>query len=505
MSLLSIIYVIIGSMLGLVMGALPGLTVTMTAVLIVSLTFGWPMVDALALILGAFMGGVTGGALSAISINIPGTAAAVATVFDGNPLRKRGEAGNALGLALITSFIGGLFGILFLYILGPIIGSFALRFGFQEYFLITVWGLTLVAALSRGTMIKGLITVCIGLFIGMIGMDPITGYMRFTFHSRFLSGGVHYVVAMIGLFGMKEVFIQLNNPQGFTIRDVHYPLRDLLPKAKLLKKVIPSMLWSGPIGAIIGLLPGTGGDIGALVAYGFTKQLVKKPSRPFGTGAYEGIAGPETANNAAIGGAMTTLITLGIPGDSVSAVILGSFYLHGLLPGPTFMIEYREYFGLVVGFLLIAAVAVYIIGILSSNLMLKVLRLPQWFLVPSITILCIIGSYALQNNISDVIFMIFFGLIGFIFERSGYPVSPMVLGIILGPLMEEKFRQGLISTGSMPALLLSFVTRPICIVVLVLVVGSFIIQALIMKRSKMPTEESPATEAAEGKAVLHRE
>ena len=195
---------------------------------------------------------------------------------------------------------------------------------------------------------------------------------------------------------------------------------------------------------------------------------------------------------------MTTLLTLGIPGDSVSAVILGSFYLHGLLPGPTFMIEpsTSQYFSLVVGFMLIAAVAVYIFGILSSNLMLKMLKLPQWFLVPFITILCITGSFALQNNISDVVFMIVFGFIGFIFEKSGYPVSPMVLGIILGPLMEEKFRQGLISTGSMPALLLSFVTRPICIGVLVLLVGSFIVQARVMRRVKVPAGIS--SEAEEG-------
>jgi putative tricarboxylic transport membrane protein len=494
MSIVSVIYVIIGGMLGLVMGAMPGLTVTMTTVLIVSLTFGWTMVDALALIMGAFVGGVTGGALSAISMNIPGTAAAVATVFDGNPLKNKGEAHNALGLALITSFIGGLFGTLFLFILGPIIGNFALRFGSQEYFLITVWGLTLVAVLSKGSVIQGLITACIGLFVGMIGMDPITGFMRFTFKSRLLSGGIHYVVALIGLFGMKEVFVQLNKTHGFSIGNVRYRLKDLLPKPALLKKVITTMIWSGPIGAIIGLLPGTGGDIGALVAYGFTKQLVKKPSRPFGQGAYEGIAGPETANNAAIGGAMTTMLTLGIPGDSVSAVILGSFYLHGLLPGPTFMISDHNYFSLVVSFLLIGAVAVYILGIVSSNMMLKMLRLPQWFLVPFITILCITGSFALQNNIFDVVFMIIFGVIGFIFEKSGYPVSPMVLGIILGPIMEINFRQALINTGSMPSLLLSFVTRPICIGVLVLLVGSFIIQARVMKRVAVPAGTSPSSE-----------
>jgi putative tricarboxylic transport membrane protein len=211
MDILSIIYVLIGSVIGLVMGAMPGLTVTMTAVLIVSLTFGWPMMQALALILGAFCGAVTGGALSAITLNIPGTAAAVATVFDGYPLNKRGEATNAIGLSLFVSFIGGIFGILFLWILGPIIGSFALRFGSQEYFLMTLWGLTLVAVLSKGNFIKGMISACLGLFVGMIGMDPITGLMRFTLDTPLLSGGINFVIAMIGLFGMKEVFVQLGS------------------------------------------------------------------------------------------------------------------------------------------------------------------------------------------------------------------------------------------------------------------------------------------------------
>mgnify|MGYP000927574968 CR=1 FL=1 len=490
MDMMLLLYIFAGVIIGLIMGALPGLTVTMTAVLVVSLTFGWDMVSALAFIIGAFTGGVMGGSISAIALNIPGTAAAVATVFDGYPLKLKGEADNALGISMFVSFIGGIFGIIVLVLVGPLLGEIALKFGSQEYFLITLWGITLVAVLSRGNMSKGLISAGIGLFIGMIGMDPITGLMRFTLGSKLLSGGVNYIVAMIGLFGMKEVFVQLKSTSSFDVGNTRYKIKDLFPKPAIIKKVFPCMTWSAPIGWIIGLLPGTGGDIGSLVSYGFTKQLVKKPSRPFGEGAYEGVAAPEIANDSAIGGAITTMLTLGIPGDSVTAVILGSFYMHGLMPGPTFMMREIKYFYLIVVFLIIGSILSYIFGIFGSNLMLKMLKLPKWLMVPIISMLCIIGSYAIQNSINDVLFMLAFGVLGYVFERAGYPTGPIVLAIILGPMIETNFRQALINTGSMGSLMTSFVTRPINLIILVLVIGSFVFQSKTLKKFESDTVES---------------
>ncbi|MBC7330950.1 MAG: tripartite tricarboxylate transporter permease [Synergistetes bacterium] len=474
--LLYVVYILIGTFVGLVMGALPGLTVTMTMVLVVSLTFGWHMMDALAFIVGAFCGGVMGGSIAAVALNIPGTAAAVATVFDGYPLKQKGEADTALALAMFFSLLGGLFGILFLSILGPIIGSFALKFGDHEYFLMCLWGLTLVSILSKGSMLKGLAAACLGLLIAFVGMDSITGLMRFTFGSTVLGGGINYIVAMIGLFGMKEVLTQLSARKAFKVEGFQFHLKDLFPKLDLVKKVFKCFFWSAPIGSIIGLLPGTGGDIGALVAYGVSKQMIKEPTRPFGDGAYEGVAAPETANDAAIGGAITTLLTLGIPGDSVTAVMLGSFYLHGLLPGPTFMLTERHYFYMILIFLLIGVLFAYILGILGSNLMLRMLNLPKWFLIPSISILCIVGSYALRNNIYDVLFMILFGLLGYAMEKGGYPVSPIVLSLILGSLIETSFRKALIISGGLPALLVSFFTRPLSLIIILLVVASYVLQ-----------------------------
>lgn len=478
--LIYILYIFVGCIIGLIMGALPGLTVTMTIVLVVSLTFGWEMVPALAFIIGAFAGGVMGGSISAIALNIPGTAAAVSTVFDGYPMKLKGEANNALGISLFVSLLGGLFGLIILAFVGPLLGKIALKFGPQEYFLITLWGITLVAVLSQGKITKGLIAAFLGIFVGMIGMDPITGLMRFTFGSKVLSGGVNYIAAMIGLFGMKEVLTQLKKSNTFKI-DENYKIKDLFPKKEIIKRVTPTMCWSAVIGWIIGLLPGTGGDIGSLVAYGATKSLVKHPNRPFGEGAYEGVAAPETANDAAIGGALTTMLTLGIPGDSITAVIIGAFYMHGLLPGPTFMITERKYFYYILIFLAIGILFAYASGLLGANIMLKVLKFPKWALVPTITLLCIIGSFALQNSINDVIIMTFFGVIGYLFEKCDYPVSPIVLGIILGPMIETNFRQALISSGSVGTLLTSFVTRPLALVILVLVIASFVLQSFTMK------------------------
>jgi putative tricarboxylic transport membrane protein len=481
MDLINIFWVWIGAAIGLVMGAMPGLTVTMTVVLVVSLTFGWDMMQALAFILGAFTGAVTGGSLSAITMNIPGTAAAVATTFDGYPMHRRGETTSAISTAFFVSLIGGVGGSLVLAVLAPILGGVALQFGSQEYFLITLWGLTLVSVLSKGAFFKGMIAACIGLFIGMIGMDPITGLMRFTFDAPLLGSGVNFVVAMIGLFGMKEVFVQLGSKSGFHSEVASYKLLALLPKWSNIKKVAKVMCWSGPIGFIIGLLPGTGGDIGALTAYGVTKQVLKNPSRPLGTGAIEGIGASETANNAAIGGAVATMLTLGIPGDSVTAVIMGSFYLHGLLPGPTFQINHPQYFWPIVGFIVIGQIAACVLGTLGANLMIRMLRFPRWFLIPFIAILCIIGTYSLQNNISDVLFMVCFGLIGYLFERANYPVAPIILAIILGPIMETSLRQGLINTGSVQAFAFSLVTRPISLTCFVLIVISFVLQSRLSK------------------------
>ncbi|NLN06184.1 MAG: tripartite tricarboxylate transporter permease, partial [Firmicutes bacterium] len=480
MTIITVLYTIVGAAIGLVMGALPGLTVSMTAVLVVSLTYGWSMIDALAFITGAFCGGVTGGAISAIALNIPGTSAAVATVFDGHPLKNRGEADNALGTALVSSMIGGLIGLVIMLLVGPLLGRFALRFGSQEYFLITLWGLTLVAVLSKGNPIKGLCAAFFGLFVGMIGMDPVTGLMRFTFGTKFLSGGVNFIAAMIGLFGMKEVFKQLSSQMSFNLAGTVYNIKGLLPKRDILKKVWHTYIWGGPLGTLIGLLPGTGGDVACIVAYGVAKQTVKKPSRPFGEGAYEGVAAPEVANNAAIGGALTTMLTLGIPGDSVTAIILGSFYLHGLLPGPTFMMAEKHYFYLIVGFLIIGTIMAYIFGLLGSNLILKAINLPKWFLVPFITLLCVVGSYALSNNLSDVVMMLVFGVIGYLFEKASFPTGPAVLAIILGPMVERSLRQALINTGGVMPFITSLFTRPISLVVLILVILSYVMQKRVM-------------------------
>lgn len=478
------LYVILGTILGLVMGALPGLTVTMTCVLIVSLTFGWPMDIALALIVGAFTGGVMGGSIASITLNIPGTAAAVASGFDGYPLNKLGEADKALSIALLVSLIGGLFGLLFLALVGPILGNFALKFGSWEYFLLGIWGVTLVAALSMDSLLKGILSACFGVLIAMVGIDPFTGIIRYTFGLDQLTGGINDVACMIGLFGMKEVFTQLGNKNAFKFTNKRYKLRELLPDWKIMKRCWPCLTWSAPIGAIIGLLPGAGGNIGALVSYGVTKSVTKKPSRPFGQGAYEGVAAPEVANDSAVGGALTTIFTLGVPGDAPTAVILSAFYMHGLRPGPAFLLTNRHYFQLILIFLAIGVVASYLIGILGSNAMLKMLQLPRWILLPFITMLCFVGSYSLSNNLYDVMLMLIFGLIGYVMESTGFPITPCILAVILNPMIEENFRRIPQIAHGIGKGLLGFVTRPVSLAILLMMIASFLLKNVMDSTQK---------------------
>ncbi|MGE5485877.1 MAG: tripartite tricarboxylate transporter permease [Ignavibacteriales bacterium] len=487
----NILLIVGGAILGLVMGALPGLTVTMATVLIVSLTFGWPMTRALAVIMGAYSGAVTGGLVSAITLNIPGTAAAVATVFDGYPMARRGEAGRAIGLGMTQSLIGGILGGTALAIGAPLISSVALKLGAAEYCLLGVWGLTVVSSLGTGSIVKGLISAVLGLLIAAVGLDPITGEARLSFGMTYLKGGIGYIPALIGLFGMKEVLnnISAGNVQATRIRQ---NCGLIFPSLAELVRLFPLTIKSALLGVFIGALPGTGGDIAALLAYGNAKRSVKNPSRPFGTGAMEGLAAPEAANNAAVGGALIPLLTLAIPGDSVTAVMLGAFLLHGLQPGPLMMSQQPEMFYMVAAFYFIAQLCMFVLGVLGSPVLIRLLSIKGDVLMPAVTVLCVVGAYAIQSSISDVWVMMLFGLIGFGLDRIKVPVGPMVLGIILGPLVDTEFRKAyLLSKGQV---LLSFVSRPGSIILLLMIAFTLLNQSRVFAtlsgrlRARLKTE-----------------
>ena len=321
----------LGTLSGIYVGAIPGLSVTMATSILISFTFKWPVNEALALIAGVFVGGVYGGSRTAILLNIPGAPSAIATALDGYPMAKRGEAGEAIGLTTVMSVIGGFIGIMALALFAPVISDFAILFQSRDYLLLGLIGVLLVGTLSGESFAKGVFSGALGVLIGMVGLDPMTAEGRFTFGSITLMGGIPYVAAMIGFFGVAEALVQLHQ---LDLKAVKQKIDRIVPRFRDIKKYFWLAIRTSGIGTIIGALPGTGGDIAALLAYDHAKRSTKKPEVPFGKGAKEGLVAPETANNAAVGGAFIPMLTLGIPGDAVTAVIIGALFIHGLKPGP---------------------------------------------------------------------------------------------------------------------------------------------------------------------------
>lgn len=451
--------VAIGTLAGIYIGAIPGLSVTMAASILISFTFKWDVNDALALIAGIFLGGVYGGSRSAILLNIPGAPSAIATAIDGYPLAKRGEAGEAIGVSTVMSVLGGFIGILALAVAAPAISSFALLFAPRDYLLLAVLGILLVGSLSGDSLAKGVFAGALGVLIGMVGLDPLTAEGRFTFGTLTLMGGIPYVAAMIGFFGVAEVLYQM--------RDIDLPaikqkVGRILPSWSIVKRFIPLSLRTSAIGVIIGALPGTGGDIAALMAYDHAKRTVKEPSRPFGEGAYEGLVAPESANNAAVGGAYIPMLTLGIPGDAVTAVIIGALYIHGLKPGPLLMVETPHLFWFTVGSLTLANIFLLVFGLTGIRIFSKVMECPKGILLPLILVLSAVGTYAIQNNPVDIYWMLGFGILGYFMKVYGFQVGPVILGVILGPLMDVSYRRAMISArDDVGTFLVEFLTSPL--------------------------------------------
>lgn len=452
----------LGTFAGIYIGAIPGLSVTMAVSILVSFTFSWEVNSALALIVGIFIGGVYGGSRSAILLNIPGAPSSVATGFDGYPLAKLGDAGRAIGLSTVMSVIGGLAGTVVLACAAPVIGEMALKFAPRDYFLIAALGLLLVGSLSEGSLAKGVFAAALGTVIGLVGMDPVTAQGRFTFDQVELMGGIHYVVVMIGLFGVAEAFYQLHT---LDVPAVRQQVDKIIPSVAMVLKFLPLSLRTAVIGVLVGALPGVGGDIAALMAYDHAKRTVKKPSRPFGQGAYEGLVAPETANSAAVGGAYVPMLTLGIPGDAVTAVIIGALVIHGLNPGPMLMVESPHIFWFTVGNLALANLFLLVFGLMGIKLFAKLVELPKALLIPLILVLCVVGTYSINSSMTEVYWMLGFGLLGYFLKAFGFQMGPVILGVILGPMMDNSYRQAMASVGDDPAALLGeLVSNPVSLI-----------------------------------------
>lgn len=457
-----LLLVALGTFAGIYIGAIPGLSVTMAVSILISFTFKWPVNDALALISGIFLGGVYGGSRTAILLNIPGGPSSIATALDGYELAKQGEAGKAIGLSTIMSVYGGFVGIIALAVAAPAVSDLALKFGPREYLLLSMWGILLVGSLSGESLSKGIFSGALGALISCVGLDLVTGEQRLTFGNLSLSAGIPYIVAMIGFFGLAEVIAQVRH---IDLKAVKQDVSKIVPSWSMMRSQWGLATRASSIGVVVGAMPGAGGDIAALMAYDHAKRSVKNPSKPFGKGTYEGLVAPEAANNAAVGGAYVPMLTLGIPGDAVTAVIIGALYIHGLRPGPMLMIETPHLFWFLVGSLALANIFLLIFGLTGIKLFTKIVETPKPILLPLIIVLSAVGAYAVNNNPTDVLWMLGFGVLGYFLKVYGFQVGPIILGMILGPIMERSYRQAMMATGEdVGVFLMEFVTTPVSLV-----------------------------------------
>lgn len=464
-----ILLVVLGAFLGLVVGTLPGLSVTMATAILVSLTYTWQMNNAIALIMGVYVVGVFSGAVSAILINIPGAPSSVATVLDGYPLALKGKASLALHTATIYSFIGTIVGILALWLFAKPISAVAINFSVLDYLLLGLLGLLSATAVGNGDRAKGLVSASMGLVLSCVGIDGMFGTQRLTFDMSFLKGGISTVSALIGLFGLSEVLSQIVFPQktgSMAENDSgKIPIKQILSHFKL-------GMTSSIIGTVVGALPGAGGPVAALIAYGRAKTSIKNPETPFGEGAIEGVVASESANNACVGGALIPMLTLGIPGDAVTSVILSVFILHGVKPGPFMINENPQLFHAIIVGGLIAAVAVLVLGIFLNKPLSGLLKIDRAILLPVITILCIVGAYSVSNSVYDIWLMLAFGVAGFMMKIYKYPVAPLVLGLVLGQMCDLNLRRTITIWSAQGGFIGLVLSRPITVILCLLIMVS---------------------------------
>lgn len=483
----TILLLVVGVFGGIVVGALPGLTATMAVSILVSVTYGMKGADAIVILVAVFLGGIYGGSRSAILLNVPGTPSSAATALDGFPLAKKG-LGARTGIVVTTfSALGGLVGLIILALLTSFIAKFALKFGFWEYFWLGMMGVLISASITAGDSskkYKGMITGFLGMLIALVGLDSIHGFPRLTFGIRQLNGGINLVPAMIGLFGLAEALDSIKDPESHRIENSKN--KETIPqlwKESFLdvKRYPKTFLTSSLIGTFIGALPGVGPDIASWVAYGSAKRGSKHPEE-FGKGSMEGIIASETANNAATSGVFIPLLTLGIPGDAVSAIILGGIQMHGYMPGPTFFFENPDFVYFLAFIILLVNVVMFFEGSFLTNIIAKVLKAPVGVIMPLVIVLCVLGSYMINLRTFDIVLMLIFGLVGLIMRKVKLPAAPMALGIILGTLVDQNFRRGLMASRYSFS---QFFTRPLSMVlygILILAVIWPIVSAYIKKK-----------------------
>ncbi len=467
----------LGCMIGTLVGVLPGVGPVATIAMLLPITFGLDPTGALIMLAGIYYGAQYGGSTTAILVNIPGEATAVVTTLDGHQMAKQGRAGVALGVAALGSFFAGCVATIFIAALGAPLTRFAQLFGPAEYFSLMVMGLVFSTVLARGSILKALLMVFLGLLLATVGTDLETGQERVTLGIQQLSDGVDFAPLAMGIFGFAEIIRNLENPEARDV--VRSKIGNLLPNWSEIKQSIKPVLRGTAIGSILGILPGNGAVLGPFASYAMEKKLAKDPSR-FGKGAIEGVAGPESANNAGAQTAFIPLLTLGIPPNAVMALMVGAMTIHGIIPGPQVMTKNPELFWGMIASMWIGNAMLVIINLPLVGIWVKLLKVPYRLMFPAILIFCSIGIYSINNSIQDVYFTAFFALVGYIMIKLGFEPAPMLLGFVLGKLMEEKLRQALIlSRGSFT----TFIERPVSATLLAVALIMLVI-ALLPAMSK---------------------
>lgn len=464
----------LGLAVGIIVGAIPGLTADLGIILCIPFTYGMDPTMAILVLLAIYCGGTYGGSITAILINTPGTSANAATLFDGYPMTQKGKAFKALQMALYASTIGGLVSAFALLFLAPLIAKITLLFGPAEYFALAVFGLSVIAGVSNNSIFKGLIGACIGLFMATIGVDNISGTTRFIFGQRRLMAGIDLIIALIGLFAISEILMksQYNPKTDRKTIEASAITKDKITKEEYRRCRKPIALGS-LIGVIIGATPGTGGGLAAFIAYNQTKQSSSHPET-FGHGEIEGVAASESANNGACGATMIPMLTLGVPGDGVTAILMGAFMLHGMVPGPTLFTEAGDILYAIMLGLIVVNVFMYIIGNVLTRFYAHITRIPYEMLSPIVLTFCIAGAYSTNNRVYDIFIILLFGIVAYFLRRMDFQLVPILLGIVLGPLAEKNFRRAMvISDGSFSI----FLTRPISCAFILIAVASVVLFA----------------------------
>ncbi len=470
-----LVFTFLGALLGLIVGSLPGLSVTMATALLLGLTYSWPTSYAMATIMGVYIVGVFSGAVPAILIKVAGTPSAIVTSLDGYPMAKKGQAADALFLATIYSAVGSVFGLVCLAVFAKSLGSLALSFRTVDYFLLAVFSLGALMNLSSDKPGHAALAGILGIVFSLVGLDPITGSQRFTLGLNLLKPGIPLVPILLGVFGLSEALVMVEQrAQGdFELKKREIGLGQAL-------KYLPFSIYYAILGVLVGVLPGAGTPVASFLSYSQAVKRTKNPSVPFGQGAWEGVIAPETANNACVGGALIPMLSLGIPGDGVSAIILSVFMVHGLRPGPLFLAENPDMMGTIIVSGLAASLMLLVLGLLLAPRLAFVSNIKSSWLSVIVVVLSFLGAYSYNQRSEDIFIMVFFAFLAHLLRRMDIPTAPMVLGFVLGPMIDLNFRRTILIMKNQS--LINYLAQPITLFFIALIAILLILPTLLKRR-----------------------